>query len=274
MIFCCFLLVLVVNLLFSSLSFLHHPIPPPQAQREAKRAAGSDQTSTGLSPAAVHELVLLQHVYYCSTSASGIGSGGSSGSGSCSEGYNGNFDDSSSGSGSGGGSGGDSFCEAVGVAAPLGVATLPLTADTPSAERRLCALPTDPAPAPLTGHFGLATPLLAPAPPRLRTQGDPALVAALTTAGSLGTGDRVQRYLVLPAVHVALPAVLPLVLGALGPYCRPALSAWLAREWCRDVLRAVGHCVRAGVYFRWISIDQVKCSGRHSDRSRSLHKKK
>ena len=58
-------------------------------------------------------------------------------------------------------------------------------------------------------------------------------------------------------MHLPLPAVLPLVATASAAYGDPPLAAALARDWCRDILAAVGHCVGCGVYFRYLPLDQV-----------------
>ena len=46
------------------------------------------------------------------------------------------------------------------------------------------------------------------------------------------------------------------------------VPASLALAWCRDVLGAVDHCVRHGVYFRWIALEQI---GDHSYTHITIH---
>ena len=63
--------------------------------------------------------------------------------------------------------------------------------------------------------------------------------------------------MVFPPVQLLLPAALPLVLSTSSAYGQPPLPAALARDWCRDVLAAVGHCVGCGVYLRYLPLEQV-----------------
>ena len=236
----------------------------PQIQREAKRAAkgsAGDLGYTGLSPTGLHELALLQHIAYCAAaSAKGPGL-------------------SSSASGQG-----------LGLAVPLAIASVSMTAETPSQDRRLVSLqPLSTArPSALGttagGHFGYQPSSAALANTSHYKgggahgnsgagQGDVALGAALASIGCVGTGERVQRFLVLPAIQLALSAVLPLMATASSggftgtgsakkhdpsaSSASPVVPASLALSWCRDVLGAVEHCVRHGVYFRWIALEQL-----------------
>jgi serine/threonine protein kinase len=102
----------------------------------------------------------------------------------------------------------------------------------------------------------------------------------IKSKGKSGTGgDHPLRFLVFPAVHLALTSILPLILNFNGKYSDKdvksdrhvkyrdetdpfdrsgaPLSPILARELCRDLFSAVNHCIQCGVYFQWISLDQI-----------------
>ena len=229
-------------------------------QREAKRAAkgsAGDIGYTGLSPTGLHELALLQHIAYCAAASSSKGHKSASGQG-------------------------------LGLAVPLAVASVSMTAETPSQDRRLVSLQPMSAARPSSlgttagGHFGYQP----SSSSHTNTshykntggstsgtgQSDVALGAALVSIGCLGTGERVQRFLVFPAIQLALSSVLPLIptptssssstsSGSAKKYdpspSSPVVPASLALCWCRDILGAVEHCVRHGVYFRWIALEQI-----------------
>ena len=231
-----------------------------QVQREAKRAAkgsAGDIGYTGLSPTGLHELALLQHIAYCAAASSSKGHKSASGQG-------------------------------LGLAVPLAVASVSMTAETPSQDRRLVSLQPMSTARPSSlgttagGHFGYQP----SSSSHTNTshykntgsshgtsgmgQSDVALGAALVSIGCVGTGERVQRFLVFPAIQLALSSVLPLIptptssstgSGSAKKYdtspSSPVVSASLALSWCRDILGAVEHCVRHGVYFRWIALEQI-----------------
>lgn len=72
--------------------------------------------------------------------------------------------------------------------------------------------------------------------------------------------NSIQKYLIIPSVLTSLQAFLPNILTYTKSNHNISLSANLAKDLCKDLILAIQHCTNCGVYFKWLSLDQIYIS--------------
>jgi hypothetical protein len=217
-----------------------------QSQRETRKAVAADLggTGTGISPQAIQELAMLQHIHYLSTISND----------SIESGINSH------------------------VMLPIGIMEIPdinsITSTRKSIKKESIAE--------INKKYTIANnSSISSEIASLMSSSEKATNGSIYSSGSFSpinstvisdevtstskvtpskgglNNNSIQKYLIIPSVLTSLQAFLPNILSYTKSMSNILLTASLARDLCKDLMLAIQHCTKCGVYFKWIPLDQI-----------------